>query len=75
MRLFAIWQNMEVSVRYRVCRQDDHGHVFTVPYEGVWYKCFEAAAAVMRNLEQRPHKQTYWIEDENGQRVSATSPS
>jgi hypothetical protein len=62
-------------MRYRVHRQDDNGHVFTVPYEGVWYKCFEAAAAVKQELEERPHKQTYWIEDEHGRRISAASPS
>lgn len=38
-------------MRYRVRRQDDNGHVFTVPYEGVWYKCFEAAAAVKQELK------------------------
>jgi hypothetical protein len=53
-------------MRYRVRRQDDNGHVFTVPHDGVWYEHLEAAAAVKRELEQRIHKQTYWIEDENG---------
>jgi hypothetical protein len=60
-------------MRHRVRRQDDNGNVFTVPYEGVWYKCFEAAAAVKQKLEQRPHKQHYWIEDENGREVSSSA--
>jgi hypothetical protein len=66
---------MEVSVRYRVRRQDDYGHVFTVPDDGAWYESLEAAAAVKQALDQHPHEQTYWIEDENGRRVSAPPPS
>jgi hypothetical protein len=56
-------------MRYRVRRQDDNGNVFTVPHEGVWYECFEAASAAKQKLEQHVHKQHYWIEDENGRAV------
>jgi hypothetical protein len=44
-------------VKYRVLRQDDHGHVYTVPHEGVWYEHLAEAAAIKRALERRPHKQ------------------
>jgi len=60
-------------MRYRVRRQDDNGNVFTVPSEGVWYGSLDAAAAVTRELEQRPHKQTYWIEDEGGRVVASSA--
>jgi hypothetical protein len=53
-------------MKYRVRRQDDHGNVFTVPHEGVWYEDLREAAAVQRALELSPHKQDYWIEDEEG---------
>lgn len=58
-------------MRYRVRRQDDHGNIFTVPREGAWYESLDAAAAVKREFEHRPHKQTYWIEDEDGCVVSS----
>jgi hypothetical protein len=48
-------------MKFRVCRQDDNGHVFTVPHEGVWYADVREAFAVKRALEQKPHKQ-----DESG---------
>jgi hypothetical protein len=55
-------------MEYRVKRQDDHGNVFTVPEEGVWYADLAEAEAVRRALEGRGHKQDYWIEDEEGRR-------
>jgi hypothetical protein len=55
-------------MKYRVQRQDDNGHVFTVPHDGVWFALSEAEA-LKRKLEGRPHKQDYWIEDEEGHRV------
>jgi hypothetical protein len=58
------------EMRYRVQRQDDHGNVFTVPHEGVWYEDLCEAAAVKQALERRMHKQDYWIEDEEGRAVS-----
>jgi dsDNA-binding SOS-regulon protein len=57
------------EMKYRVQRQDDNGQVFTVPHEGVWYDDLSEAEALKRKLEQSPHKQHYWIEDEEGQRV------
>ena len=61
-------------MKYRVRRQDDHGHVFTVPHDGVWYEDLTEAEAVKRALAHRPHKQDYWIEDEDGRAVPS-SPS
>jgi len=58
-------------MKYRVKRQDDHGNVFTVPHDGVWYEDLREAAAVKQALEHRPHKQDYWIEDEEGRMVSS----
>ena len=57
-------------MKYRVKRQDEHGNVFTVPHDGVWYEHLAEAAAVKQALEHRPHKQDYWIEDEEGRRVT-----
>jgi hypothetical protein len=56
------------TMKYRVKRQDDHGNVCTVPHEGVWYETREEASAVTQALEEHPHKQMYWIEDEEGRR-------
>ena len=56
-------------MKYWVRRQDDHGHVFTVPHEGVWYADLAEAEAVKRALEHHAHKQDYWIEDEEGRAV------
>jgi hypothetical protein len=61
-------------MKFRVCRQDDNGHVFTVPHEGVWYEHVTEADAVKRALEQRPHKQDYWIEDDQGRAVPPSIP-
>ena len=55
-------------MKYRVKRQDDHGNVFTVPHDGVWYEDLSEAEAIKRALERVPHKQDYWIEDEEGRR-------
>jgi len=57
-------------MKYRVRRQNDHGNVFTVPQDGVWFEDLSEAAAVKRALELNPHKQDYWIEDEEGRTVS-----
>ena len=61
-------------MKYRVQRQDDHGNVFTVPEEGVWYEDLAEAEAIKRRLELRPHKQDYWIENEQGRVVSPSLP-
>jgi hypothetical protein len=61
-------------MKYRVCRQDDNGHVFTVPHEGVWYEHLAEAEAIKRALELRPHKQDYWIEDAEGRAVPPSIP-
>jgi len=53
-------------MHYRVKRRDDHGNVCTVPHDGVWYETLEEAIAVQQALEKHPHKQMYWIEDEEG---------
>jgi hypothetical protein len=55
-------------MKYRVRRQDDHGNVFTVPQEGMWYETFEEAIAIKQVLEEYHHKQMYWIEVEEGRR-------
>jgi hypothetical protein len=57
-------------MRFCVRRQDDNGHVFTVPHEGVWYDDISEAFAIKRALEQRLHKQDYWIEDEQGRVIT-----
>jgi hypothetical protein len=59
-------------MKYRVKRQDDHGNVFTVPHDGVWYEDLSEAEAIKRALEGRQHKQDYWIEDEEGHAVPAS---
>jgi hypothetical protein len=56
-------------MKYRVRRQDDHGNVFTVPHEGIWYDTFEEAVEAKQTLEQYPHKQMYWIEDDEENHV------
>ena len=56
-------------MKYWVRRQDDHGHVFTVPHEGVWFEQLSEAIIVKQALERRGHKQDYWIEDEEGRAV------
>jgi hypothetical protein len=56
-------------MKYRVRRQDDNGQVFTVPHEDVWYEDLAEAEVITRTLEQRHHKQDYWIEDEEGRFV------
>jgi hypothetical protein len=71
-----VWEKIEVlghgrqEMKYRVKRQDDHGHVFTVPHEGVWFERLSQAEAILRRLERVPHKQDYWIEDEDGNKIS-----
>ena len=55
-------------MKYRVQRQDDHGNVFTVPQEGIWYDTLEEAGKAKQILEKYSHKQMYWIEDEEGWR-------
>ena len=60
--------------KYRVRRQDDNGNVYTVPHEGVWHDDLAKAEAIKRALEQRPHKQDYWIEDDEGRMVSRSLP-
>jgi hypothetical protein len=54
-------------MKYRVRRQDDNGHVFNA---SMWYEDLATAAAIKRELERQPHRQMYWIEDEEGQRVT-----
>ena len=58
-------------MKYRVCRQDDNRHVFTVSHDGIWFANLAQAEAVKRALAERSHKQDYWIEDEDGREVSA----
>jgi len=50
------------------------GMYLPVPHEGVWYEHLAEAEAIKRALEQRPHKQDYWIEDEQGRLVPPSIP-
>ena len=58
-------------MKYRIRRQDDHGNIFNA---SVWYEDLATAAAIKRELERQPHKQMYWIEDEEGRVVSPSLP-
>ena len=62
-------------MKYCVRRQDDNGQVFTVPHEGVWYEDLAEAEAIKRTLECRPHKQDYWIGDEDGRAIPRSNPT
>jgi len=55
------------SRKYRVRRQDDHGHVFSA---SGWYAQLTDAFAAKQLFDTLPHKQMYWIEDEEGRVVS-----
>jgi hypothetical protein len=53
-------------MKYHVRRQDDHGNIFNA---SGWYENLANALRAKQRCEQYPHKQMYWIEDEEGRRV------
>jgi hypothetical protein len=58
-------------MRYHIRKQDDHGNVFNA---SVWYNTFAEALRAKERHEEYEHKQMYWIEDEDGQRVEEKKP-
>ena len=57
------------NMAFRICREE-HGAVETVPNEGTWYNTVEQAASLKAAFERFPSGATYWIEDQDGQKVT-----
>jgi hypothetical protein len=60
------WRQNKPS-KYRVRRHGDNGNVFSV---SGWYEQFTDALEAKQLFDTLPHKQMYWIEDEEGRVVS-----
>jgi hypothetical protein len=57
------------NMAFRI-RREEHGGVETVPNEGMWYNTVEQATSLKAAFEKFSSGATYWIEDEDGQKVT-----